>query len=98
MGQGKKQPRSKRTFLGRVDPDSGEIIPKKTRGSSKTEPYKRPDEETEILAALKKDLQEKDMLISDLRIQLNEISKKYDAAKKALNRIANLSAPFSERE
>jgi predicted RNase H-like nuclease (RuvC/YqgF family) len=92
----KKQPRSKRTFLGKVDPVSGNIIPKKSRSSSQTESYNQPEAENQIIASLKKELHDKDALISDLRSELSQISKKYNAAQKALNKINSLTSPFSE--
>jgi len=42
----KKQSRSKRTLIGRVDPDTGEIIPtdgRRKRGSIRKEENKNPD-------------------------------------------------------
>lgn len=92
----KKQPRSKRTFLGKVDPITGDIIPKKTREPSLS---KSMDETTSGAAAiglLKKELHEKDQIISDLRNELRVLSKKYEAAQKALSKINNITFTFLE--
>ena len=95
----KKQPRSKRTFLGRVDPETGEIISKKTRGSLKAEdsPHSISTETEQQIDSLNKQLLEKDLLISDIRNELRNLSLKYDKAQKALEKINSLSATFLEK-
>ena len=94
----KKQPRSKRTFLGRVDLETGEIIPKKTRGSLKAEetPHSAATDAEQQIDSLNKQLLEKDLIISDLRNELRNLSLKYDKAQKALEKINSLSAAFLE--
>ena len=85
----KKQPRSKRAFLGRVDPITGKIIPKKTKSGSPINTSENLELET-----MAKELQEKDRLITDLRNELHELSNKYESALKVLNQICSISSPF----
>ena len=92
----KKQPRSKRTFLGRVDPVTGDIIPKKVKPSSQAESEKQCVSDHHAFAALEEELKEKDRIISDLKRELCELKRNYKAAQEVLNKIHNLSLPFLE--
>ena len=49
----KQQPRSKRTYIGKVDPETGEIIPKEKRGSHSDS---KKNDVTEELTKLYKEL------------------------------------------
>jgi predicted RNase H-like nuclease (RuvC/YqgF family) len=71
----KKQPRSKRKYLGKVDPETGEIIP--SRGRTVHSEEKAP-EETTILPALYKEIEERDRTIKELRRDLDEVTEKYN--------------------
>lgn len=67
----KKQPRSKRKYLGKVDPETGEIIPsrgKTTHSGDKTAVDEGP------LSALQEELEKKDKIISELRKEMEELS------------------------
>ncbi len=67
----KKQPRSKRKYLGKVDPETGEIIPsrgKTTHSGDKTAADEGP------LSALQEELEKKDKIISELRKEMEELS------------------------
>lgn len=70
----KKQPRSKRQNLGRVDPETGEIIRKKDK--------KRDSAEMVVgsvdVPALRKEIEKKDKIIADLQKALDDTIKKYD--------------------
>ena len=86
-----KRPRNKREYLGRVDPETGEIIPKKS-GGRKLPGEKKGDaplaEELQALLA-KKDqkLARKDQEIATLQEQLAALQKKYDIAADTLRGI-----------
>lgn len=59
----KKQPRSKRKLIGKIDPTTGEIIPTKPRAKSKSSDdidYKK------LCISLKKEIEQKDKRISEL--------------------------------
>ena len=59
----KKQPRSKRKLIGKIDPATGEIIPTKPRAKSKRTDdidYKK------LCISLKKEIEQKDKRISEL--------------------------------
>lgn len=71
----KKQPRSKRRYLGKVDPETGEIIPSRGRTVHSEE---KASEETTILPALYKEIEERDRTIKELRRDLEEVTEKYN--------------------
>lgn len=71
----KKQPRSKRRYLGKVDPETGEIIPSRGRTVHSEE---NASEETTILPALYKEIEERDRTIKELRRDLDEVTEKYN--------------------
>ena len=71
----KKQPRSKRKYLGKVDPVTGNIIPSRKRSSS------GDGEDTENMQDLKllhDAIKERDMTIGKLRDELDELKEKYE--------------------
>ena len=70
----KKQPRSKRQYLGRVDPETGEIIRKKDKKTDSAEMVVGSVD----LPALKKEIENKDKIIADLQKALDDANKKYD--------------------
>ena len=70
----KKQPRSKRKYLGRVDPETKEIIRKNDKKNSAEVVVGSVD-----LQALKKEIEKKDKIISDLQKSLEEANKRYDS-------------------
>lgn len=71
----KQQPRSKRRYLGRVDPETGEIIRDRKSGKDSAGPSgkDRPD-----LSSLYDELREKDKIISDLTHEIEAANKKYE--------------------
>ena len=71
----KKQPRSKRRYLGKVEPETGEIIPSRGRTVHSEE---KASEETTILPALYKEIEELDRTIKELRRDLEEVTEKYN--------------------
>lgn len=79
----KKAPRSKRKYLGRVDPETGEIIKAKARGEKRAP------------AADDAAIREKDEEIRRLKEELAEVTGRYQEAEKALAAIAAMAGPFS---
>ena len=65
----KKQPRSKRKYLGKVDPETGEIIPSRGRSTHSEENNASDKDE---LRALHEEIQERDKTIEKLRRELDE--------------------------
>lgn len=75
----KKQPRNKRRLIGRVDPETGEIVPTDGR-CRKRSPYHDPEEsrEEQILAELK------GMKAADLRKEIVRLRMELDALKQKM--------------
>ena len=71
----KQQPRSKRKYIGRVDPDTGKIIRKKEQSSS----VETGEPSSEELSRLYEELKSKDEIISELQDSLSACEKKYKA-------------------
>lgn len=77
----KQQPRSKRRYLGRVDPETKEIIPKKEKRSKRKASLS--SEESKNITEL---LDQKDQVIAALREEVirlqNDLSEKNEALEK----------------
>ena len=65
----KKQPRSKRKYLGKVDPETGEIIPSRGRTSHSEENTASGKDE---LQALHNEISARDKTIAELRRELDD--------------------------
>ncbi len=94
----KKQPRSKRKLIGRIDEETGEIVP--TGGRGKTKKREAADvsqmvSDDEALKALcleqEKLLQQKDEEISALKKQVMELTLTVNEYKRRLSKIEKLS-------
>lgn len=70
----KQQPRSKRKYLGRVDPQTGEIIKAKSRNNS-GEKQQSPSAE---LKSLYEEIKRKDELIKELTAEVDKSNARYD--------------------
>ena len=74
----KKTSRAKRTLIGRVDPDSGEIVP--TDGRCKKDKVKTAKDETpdykELYEKLQKKCTAQDTLIAALQKELNQLKER----------------------
>lgn len=92
----KKQPRSKRTFLGKVDPVTGKIIPKKSKSEPETLPEKNLSDQSHIIESLQNKSDEKDALITQLRRELKELTARYNSIIKAVKKINDIASSFSE--
>ncbi len=94
----KKQPRSKRKLIGRIDEETGEIVP--TGGRGKTKKREEADvsqmvSDDEALKALcleqEKLLQQKDEELSALKKQVMELTLTVNGYKRRLLKIEELS-------
>ena len=74
----KKQPRSKRKYLGKVDPETGEIIPSRGRSS-----HSEHDE-----------IQKRDKTIEKLRRDLDEVTAKNEELLTVVKQIRVMVEPF----
>lgn len=80
----KKQPRSKRKYLGKVDSETGNIIPSRGRSSHIQETEAEKENEIQKLRA---ELKNRDQIITELRHDLNTLTTKYDQALDTLQKI-----------
>lgn len=89
----KKAPRSKRRYLGRVDPETGEIIESKRRRKE------TDDTPGQDMAQLMESLEKKDAEIAALKSTLQELTSRYEENLRILNRIQELahSANITQR-
>ena len=84
----KKQPRAKRKLIGRVDPESGQIVPtggRKGRQPSSDSPL------TDKYDQLKKECADKDKQISALNSEIFSLRKENRQLKELLGRINSIS-------
>ena len=84
----KNQPRSKRKYLGRVDPETNEIIPSGGRKKHSEEADAAKDSRLE---KLHQEIARKDEMIRELRQELKEEKKKSEKLLKTLRQIHALT-------
>ena len=87
----KQQPRSKRKYLGKVDPETGEIIPSRgrTSHSGETEAGTEAD-----LARLHEEISDREQTIKDLRNELDELKDKYEDLLDTVRKIKSMLETF----
>jgi predicted RNase H-like nuclease (RuvC/YqgF family) len=80
----KKQPRSKRKYLGKVDPETGEIIPSRGRSvhSEKADPQQKDN-----LSALHKEIMDRDRTIEELNRKVDELTTKYEELLETIQKV-----------
>ena len=83
----KQQPRSKRRYIGKVDPETGEIIRKKESGTHSDEKAPDPQELSELYAAIK----EKDQKIEEMQSELRASQERCEKLTEALKKIRMLT-------
>lgn len=86
----KKAPRSKRKYIGRVDPETGEIIPPRSNKNTAAEQSPPPDSSFSAnseIAKLRSELAHKDEEIDNLNKKLCDTRAKYSAAMDTLSKI-----------
>ncbi len=84
----KQQPRSKRKYLGKVDPETGEIITKKERTAHSADD--NAEQDADLIAGLKEIVEEKNAEIESLKKELKETQKKYEHLLKSIQKIGKL--------
>ncbi len=87
----KKQPRSKRKYLGKVNPETGEIIPSRGRTSHSEEKY-LPDKEE--LQNLHNEIRERDKTIEKLRKKLDGLTEQNEKLLTTLQQIRIMVESF----
>ena len=87
----KKQPRSKRKYLGKVDPETGNIIP--SRGRSVHSDEKSPQMNDDI-HKLYDEIKDRDRTIEALRKELDEMAGKYEELLLTLQKIRAMTEAF----
>jgi molecular chaperone GrpE (heat shock protein) len=93
----KKQARSKRKYIGRVDPETGEIITSEYKKSSTANAGQNGDNaSTLIISKLQEELAEKDSQIDMLKNELANLTAKYKKADKLIKKFASLATGFTE--
>ena len=89
----KKAPRSKRRYLGKVDPETGVIV--KARGQ-KAEDEKNTDSREEVILQLREQLKAQEEQISGLQEQLEKMAAKYRQAADTVLAVQKLAGAFRE--
>jgi len=93
----KKQARSKRKYIGRVDSQTGEIITsERKKCSTANAVHNAEDTEALIISKLHEELAEKDSQIDLLKNELGNLTAKYKKANKLITKLASLAAGFTE--
>lgn len=93
----KKQPRSKRKYIGRVDSETGEIISSRRRKNipANTD-YDQNHAYLAAISQLQENLLEKKSQIKQLQTEIMELSVKYNKAENLLAEIASSVNTFIE--
>jgi len=93
----KKQARSKRKYIGRVDPQTGEIITSELKKCSTANAVRNAEDTSNlIISKLQEELAEKDSQIELLKNELGNLTAKYKKADKLITKLASLAAGFTE--
>ena len=71
----KQQPRSNRTLIGKIDEETGEVVPTDGRGKKRTDKKNPVSGNAALCDELKQQLKEKDLQINQLMGQKKELEK-----------------------
>ncbi len=86
----KKQPRNKRTLIGKIDEETGETIPTDGRGRKrKTTAKKDAGKEETLISDYQKQLKEKEAVIKQLTVENQQLKKNLSAIMKSLHKITD---------
>ncbi len=91
----KKQPRSTRKYLGRVDEETGEIISKDERNQHSVDTLCRDTSKTE-LESLQKEIEKRDRIISELRDELKKKDSEYRKLSSTVSKAYKILEAVSE--
>ena len=83
----KQQPRSNRKLIGKLDEETGEVVPTDGRGKKRTEIKKPVSADTTLCDELKLKLKEKDLLIHELTIKNKALEKERSSILKEIGSI-----------
>ena len=81
----KRQPRSKRKLIGKLDEETGEIVKTDGRGKKRTEKKKAASEDSALCEELKQRVREKDIIIHQLTSQNKALEKERSAILKEIS-------------
>ena len=85
----KKQPRSKRTLIGKVDEITGEIVPTGKSGRKKSPEEKLNTDSSSVITDQVASLAEKDALITQLKAEIRQLKKQKQDILSALEAITS---------
>jgi len=83
----KQQPRSIRVLIGKLDEQTGEVVPTDGRGKKRTEKKKTAFEDTALFNEQKQQLMEKNLLISQLTSQNKTLERELKSVIKEIRSI-----------
>ena len=86
----KQQPRNRKKLIGKIDPETGEIVPTGKRGRKKKEPV-ADEADKDIIASLRAELAHKDEIINDLKLQVIELQKTINDKNEVLRQIRKMA-------
>ena len=89
----KQQPRSKRKLIGKLDEETGDVVPTDGRGKKRTELKKTVSNDTALCDDLKLKLKEKELIIQQLTAK-NKILEKERAA--VIKEIGNILFKYGD--
>lgn len=88
----KRQPRSKRKYLGKVDPDTGEIIPSRGRHAQRSTGTTLLDGKG--LRAMHDEIKVRDQAIAELRERIDELTTERDELLATVREIRAMTGGF----
>lgn len=83
----KKQPRSKRTLIGKLDDETGEIVPTGKSGRKKSDKQDAAPSEVQPVSAQIELIKKKDEIIKELKAENAALRKERDEILKALQTV-----------
>lgn len=94
----KGQPRSKRKYIGKVDPETGEIIPKKARAAAKEskQEVQLTEDTGQAVQTLYKEIRSRDEQISLLRNENRQLEERCHKLEELLRQIGTIAGEASD--
>ena len=88
----KKQPRSKRKLIGKLDPVTGEIVPTGKRGRPRSTPANSDTNQSALYEQSLHTISARDAEISDLKREMTVLQKENQRLHKIIDQISSLTA------
>lgn len=85
----KKQPRNKRTLIGKIDEETGEIIPTDGRGRKRKNTAEKDSSNEALISEYRRQLEEKDASIKQLTAENQQLKKNLSAVLESLRKITD---------